>query len=487
MVIRKLTGYKSTTDSLKNVAMQTNLIANAVWNLCHVLRDDGIVYHKYLSELTYLIFLKTASETGFETALPEHCRWRDLSEHPTVGILGFYRKMLTALGEDSKDVNVREIFSFPTTVFSHDENLAKVVAGIDAIDWHSGSEDGLGNIYEALLERNATEARSGSGQYFTPRALVDSIIRLVKPSNGDIILDPSAGTGGFLISANDYINRSQNKNSINTVLFNGIEIEHDTYRLCLMNLFLHGMAGEIVHGDALTDDARHLMPADIIIANPPFGASAGGARQRRADLPVQTTNKQLMFLQAIYLSLKESGRAAVVVPDNVISDGGAAEKVRLDLIEKCHLHTVLRLPDGIFYAPGVKTNVLFFCRNHHGTQDHETWIYDMRSDSPRFGRSRPLSEKDFAPFEEAFGEDPLGRSRRQEGVKWKKFTRREIAGPDGGTKLSWLAQTDHAEPRHEQIPSEIIAEMAGHLREALAAIEQMSDNLIAELEHSNAS
>lgn len=467
--------------------MQTNVIANLVWNLCHVLRDDGIVYHKYLSELTYLIFLKTAAETGSEIDLPKKCRWRDLGEHPTTGILGFYRKMLTTLGEDSTDKNIREIFSFPTTVFSHDENLAKVVKGINAIDWHSASIDGLGNIYEALLERNATEARSGSGQYFTPRALVDSIIRIIKPNNGDLIQDPSAGTGGFLISANEYINIQKPQRSKNKTLFYGVEIEHDTYRLCLMNLFLHSMAGEIVHGDALTDDAGHLTKVDIVVANPPFGASAGGARRRRSDLPVQTTNKQLMFLQAIYLSLNENGRAAIIVPDNVISDGGAAEKVRLGLLDNCHLHTVLRLPDGIFYAPGVKTNVLFFCRSDQKSHNQDTWIYDMRSEAPRFGRSRQLSKKDFAPFEEAFGEDPFGRSPREEGVKWKKFSREEVVAPGGGARLSWLAGNSHAEQMQALVPSEIIAGMAENLREALVAIEEMSEDLVADLEHTDAS
>lgn len=467
--------------------MYANSVANLVWNLCHVLRDDGIVYHKYLSELTYLIFLKTAAETGSEGALPDGCRWQDLSAHPTDGILGFYRKMLTSLGEDSEEKVIREIFSFPTTVFAHDENLAKVVDGINGIDWHSAAIDGLGGIYEALLERNATEARSGAGQYFTPRPLVDSIIRLIKPQNGEVIFDPSVGTGGFLISANEYINRAGDQSAQNSSFYRGVEIEHDTFRLCLMNLFLHRMSSDIIHGDALTTDAGDFEHVDVVIANPPFGASAGGARQRRSDLPVQTSNKQLMFLQLIYLSLKEGGRAAVVVPDNVIADGGAAARVRSGLMDTCHLHTVLRLPDGIFYAPGVKTNVLFFSRSVLKGGDGDTWVYDMRTTATRFSKSRPLSDADFVQFEEFFGPNPSGLSPRAEGDRWKKFSREEISAPDGGTRLGWLAETDPSGGKSDVSPLEIISEMTEQLKEALAAIEQMSDGLITDFERTDVS
>lgn len=473
--------YKHASHAQTNGHMQANKIANLVWNLCHVLRDDGIVYHKYLSELTYLIFLKTAAETGAEVSLPRGWRWSNLSDHPTAGILGFYRKMLTTLGEDSASWDVREIFSFPTTVFSHDENLAKVVEGINAIDWHSANVDGLGNIYEALLERNATEARSGSGQYFTPRPLVDCIVRLIKPKTGESIFDPSAGTGGFLISANEFVRNNSEENGDIGTSFHGVEIEHDTYRLCLMNLFLHKMEGQILHGDALTSDADHLPSVDVVVANPPFGSSSGGARQRRADLPVQTSNKQLMFIQLIFLSLKVGGRAAVVVPDNVIADGGAAEKVRLALMERCHLHTVLRLPDGIFYAPGVKTNVLFFSRTNQTSLKHDTWVYDMRSDAARFGKSKELTDSDFAEFEAAFGDDPSGQSPRTEGARWKKFSRDEIAAQNGGAQLSWLSQDLKSQVAHDMNPLEIIAEMTESLREALSSIEQMAESLAVDL------
>lgn len=232
-------------------------------------------------------------------------------------------------------------------MFSHDENLQRVVEGIEAIDWHTGLKDDLGDIYESLLERNATEARSGSGQYFTPRPLVDCMVRIMGPKPGETIQDPAVGTGGFLISASRWVQALPRKRSVKT-WFQGIEIEWDTYRLCLMNMFLHQIDGEIFHGDALTDDATPMVPADIILANPPFGTAAGSARVRRGDLPFITSNKQLMFLQHIYLGLRVGGRAAVVVPDNVLFEPGVGRRVRQDLMEKCNLHTILRLPTGIF-------------------------------------------------------------------------------------------------------------------------------------------
>lgn len=225
-------------------------LAGRLWGLCHVLRDDGIVFHKYLSELTYLLFLKNANQLNVEHDLPEGCRWDDLLAARGRGMLSFYRKLLTRLGEDVADENIRSIFAFPTTVFSHDENLEKVVAGIQAIDWHDYDRDGLGLIYESLLERNATEARSGSGQYFTPRALVDSMVRVTKPMAGETICDPAIGTGGFLIAAH----RGSPSHELADRTYQGVEIERDTFRLCLMNFYLHGMNGQLVHGDALTVD-----------------------------------------------------------------------------------------------------------------------------------------------------------------------------------------------------------------------------------------
>jgi type I restriction enzyme M protein len=450
-------------------------LVNKLWSLCNVLRDDGIVYHKYLSELTYLLFLKNADETGRDNLLPPGCRWSDLVKQQGKGALSFYRKMLTKLGEDAPDKIVREIFVFPTTVFSHDENLSKVIREINAIDWHSAKIDGLGDVYESLLEKNAAEARSGSGQYFTPRALVDCLVRLIKPRLGEIIQDPALGTGGFLISADQEIKRTSTKTqySAKPPLYRGFEIERDTYRLSLMNLFLHGMKAQIKHGDALTKDADGLEPADVILANPPFGSTAGGARVRRSDLIFSTSNKQLLFLQHIYLGLKVGGRAAVVLPDNVLFEDGVGRRVRADLLDKCNLHTILRLPTGIFYAAGVNTNVLMFSRQvKNGTKS--VWVYDMRTNIPRFKKANPIKAVDFHDFEKAFGADPFGKSKRIDqgpNGRFRCFGREEIAKRNDNLDIRWLRERNGADIDSQLGPDEIAQAIQSHLRTALSEME----------------
>ncbi|WP_217578092.1 N-6 DNA methylase [Mesorhizobium sp. GbtcB19] len=456
--------------------MNTADFGAKLWSLCHVLRDDGIVYHKYLSELSYLLFLKMADESDSEADLPPGCRWRDLRANSGPGMVSFYRKMLTRLGEDAANDRIRRIFAFPTTVFSHDENLAKVFRSMDGLDWHSIGADRFGDLYEYLLERASTEARAGAGQYFTPRALVDCLVDIMRPVAGEIIQDPAAGTGGFLVATQRYLLRSDPVVSSKTT-FEGVEIERDTYRLCLMNFFLHGMTGVLINGDALTRDADGLQPADLILANPPFGSSGGGARARRTDLKVVTSNKQLLFVQHIYRSLKPGGRAAVVVPDNVLFETGAGRRVRKELFDTCDVHTILRLPVGIFYATGVSTVVLIFTKSQPDrlTGNDRLWVYDLRSNYPKLGRGNQFDASSLANFKSFYGQDPLGKSfRPEQGKDFHSWTRQDIIDRD--YDLNLVRSSEH---NVEDVadPEELAIAIADRLREALSEIEGLASDL----------
>lgn len=428
--------------------MTANNIVQRIWSLCNVLRGDGISYHKYIAELTYLLFLKIAEENNTEDRLPKGYRWNDLANYNGDNLLGYYQEMLTHLGATASNKIVKEIYAFPTTVFSHSENLRVVIDGIKKIDWHSVSEDGIGQIYEGLLAKNSEDARSGAGQYFTPRALVDCIIKLTKPGLGELIQDPAIGTGGFIISADHYI-REVNKSKDyerKPPLYEGVEIERGTYRICLMNTFLHRMNAKIYLGDALTSDAHVLSKADVILANPPFGSKVGSARKTRSDFDYPTSNKQLEFLQHIYNGLKHGGRAAVVLPDNVLFEDGIGRKIRQDLMEKCNLHTILRLPTGIFYSQGVKTNVLFFSRGETDRSNTKSvWIYDMRANMPQFGKRTPLQMSYFEEFIKLFGDNAFGKSERTdlgtEG-RFRCFSRKFIKDNNDNLFINWLGSSE---------------------------------------------
>lgn len=463
-------------------------IAARIWNLCNVLRGDGVSYNQYIAELTYLLFLKIANENGSETTLPEGYRWNDLVSYRGPNLLGHYQEMLTHLGASAGTEVVRDIFAFPTTVFSHSENLRVVIDGLDAINWHQISEDGLGQIYEALLSRNSEDARSGAGQYFTPRALVDCIVEVARPALGEMIQDPATGTGGFLISADTWIRNRKTAKAYRArpPLYQGMEIERGTYRLCLMNVYLHRMNAEINLGDALTEDAEKLSPADLILANPPFGSKFGSARAKREQFSFSTSNRQLEFLQHIYRGLKPGGRAAVVLPDNVLFEEGVGRQVRQELMELCNLHTVLRLPTGIFYAQGVKTNVLFFTRGHaDAAQTTETWIYDLRTNAPRFGKRTPLTPGIFADFVDRFGTWPTDvqpRSPDAASPLFRRFSRDEIAQGRDNLDIRWLSGDDGVDALEKLRPEELSAMIVLDLKAALSELEDLHGllNAVAE-------
>ena len=462
----------------------TQDIVQKLWNLCHILRDDGITYHEYVTELTYLLFLKMAKETEIEDQLPKGYRWGDLTKREGIELLDYYKKMLLDLGSKGSS-RVQAIFANATTSFRQPRHLHAVVESIDALDWYSAKHEGLGDLYEGLLEKNAEETKSGAGQYFTPRPLIESMVELIKPQPGERVQDPAVGTGGFLINADRYVKAqtddhhdlpaAKQKFQIREAFY-GVELVPDVQRLALMNAMLHGIEGDIILGDTLGETGSKLPKADVILTNPPFGTKKGGGSGNREDIVFQTSNKQLVFLQHVYRGLKSGGRAAIVLPDNVLFEEGVGQRVRADLMDKCDLHTILRLPTGIFYAQGVKTNVLFFTRGEKDKANTKAvWFYDMRTNAPSFGKRTPLTRAHFADFEKAFGNDPLGKSKRKdqgETGRFRKFTREDIAKRGDNLDISWLKDdsvTDHADlPEPEEIAAEIVAQLQTALEEMRA-------------------
>ena len=396
--------------------MTNQEIVAKLWNLCNVLRDDGITYHQYVTELTYILFLKMAKETGTEDKIPEKYRWDRLAEKDGLALKKFYEELLRELGENCSG-RIQEIYSGARSNIEEPANLKKIITNINDLDWYSAKEEGLGNLYEGLLEKNANEKKSGAGQYFTPRVLIDVMTELIAPQPGERCNDPACGTFGFMIAADAYVKAhtddlfaldSEQQAFQKKEAFTGGELVHETHRLALMNAMLHDIEGKIYLCDTLSNQGKQMNGFDVVLTNPPFGTKKGGERANRDDFTFQTSNKQLNFLQHIYRSLKADGkaRAAVVLPDNVLFADGEGERIREDLMNKCNLHTVLRLPTGIFYAQGVKTNVLFFTR---GTTDKgntkEVWFYDLRTNMPSFGKTNPLKLEHFDGFKASYTAD----------------------------------------------------------------------------------
>ncbi|OUC13583.1 MAG: SAM-dependent methyltransferase [Alkalinema sp. CACIAM 70d] len=464
----------------------TTDIVQKLWNLCHVLRDDGITYLQYVTELTYLLFLKMMQETGEEAQLPEGYRWGDLVAREGIEQLEFYRSALLHLGSKEASPRVQAIFANAQTALKQPRILKKLVQSLDELDWYSAKEEGLGDLYEGLLEKNASEKKSGAGQYFTPRPLIDCMVALMQPQPGELVQDPAAGTGGFLIAADRYIkDRTGELFELGNTeqafqrqkAFYGIELVQDAHRLLLMNLMLHGIEEGVILGDTLAIDGQGLRRANLILTNPPFGTKKGGGLPSRDDFTYPTSNKQLAFLQHIYRGLVPGGRAAVVLPDNVLFEDGQGKSIRADLLDKCNLHTILRLPTGIFYAQGVKTNVLFFQRGltEKGNTE-QVWIYDMRTNMPTFGKRTPLTRGHFAEFEACYGADANGRSPRVdlgEAGRFRCFSREEIGKRGENLDISWLRDESLQSGEDLPEPETIALEILERLRVATQEMEAL--------------
>jgi type I restriction enzyme M protein len=469
----------------------TRDIVAKLWNLCHILRDDGVTYHAYVTELTFLVFLKMMAETGREDILPTRYRWNQLTKPTGPEQLDYYKRLLRDLGTKSKG-RVVAIFADAQTTLRKPANLKALTDAIDKFDWFSAREEGLGKLYEGLLEKNAVEKKSGAGQYFTPRPLIDCIVRLMQPQPGEIIQDPAAGTGGFLVASDRYIKDRTGdlcrlpKDKANFQRHNafvGLELVPDTRRLCLMNLTLHGIEGGVESGDALSPDGAGLPKADLVLTNPPFGTKKGGGRANRADFSIatDTSNKQLAFVEHIVRALKPRGRAAFVVPDNVLFEDSTGRRLRTWMMDLCDVHTILRLPTGIFYAQGVKTNVVFLVRGKADRANTKAvWFYDLRNQMAVFGKTRPLTVKDFNGFEAAFGDDAYGRAKRVdqgEAGRFRRFTREQIRARNDNLDIGWLRDAEAEAEQHLADPKNIAAAIIGHLKAALAEIEAVGDQL----------
>ncbi len=445
--------------------MSNQEIVQKLWNLCNVLRDDGITYHQYVTELTYILFLKMMKETDMEKEIKENIidlellrkkkeegtikdneqgqllekeqvadySWDHLVSISGVDLKDYYTTMLRLFGDHCKG-HIRDIYHGARTNIEEPKNLDKIIKTMNDLDWYHVDSDGFGDLYEGLLEKNANEKKSGAGQYFTPRVLIDVMTGLIAPQLEDRCNDPACGTFGFMIAAHRYVKQNHNEfdmteeqyHHFKTKNFTGCELVADTHRLAMMNAMIHGINSEIMCADTLSNLGKKMADFDVVLSNPPFGTKQGGERTTRDDLTFPSSNKQLNFLQHIYRSLKKDGkaRAAVVLPDNVLFADGDGTKIRGDLMDKCNLHTVLRLPTGIFYAQGVKTNVLFFTRGKaEKGNTKEVWFYDMRTNMPSFGKNTPLKKEHFAEFEKAYAaEDRTA----VEDERWSVFTREEI-------------------------------------------------------------
>jgi type I restriction enzyme M protein len=476
----------------------SNDLVNKLWRLCALLRKDGVTYQQYVTELTYLLFLKMASEQKDESRIPEQYRWKALKSANEAEVLSIYKRLLIDLGDAAKvsDRSVVAIFQNAATVIRTPANLRQLIDAIDALHWFSEERDAFGDAYEGLLQRMAEETKRGAGQYFTPRVLIEVLVELMQPAPGEVIQDPAAGTGGFLIAANlymkartdDYFNLSPRQQSFQLrEALRGLENVPDTYRLLQMNLHLHGVdPNNLDLADTLSPagQSAKFKNADLILTNPPFGPAGGPPTRDDLTITDRVSSYQLPFVEHCLRALNHGGRAAVVVPDNVLFDDGRGKALRQMLMNRCNLHTILRLPIGLFYAQGVKTNVIFFTRSTDEAPREDAtkavWIYDLRSQAPSYGKTSPFRRADLDDFAAAFGDDPLGEAPRQdqgEEGRFRCFTRKQIEDRGDNLDITWLKDTSADAEDGLDTPEDIAGAIEGHLAAALEEVRALLEEL----------
>ena len=482
------------------MSTESNTIVQRLWNYCNVLRDDGVSYGDYVEQLTYLLFLKMADEQTKppfkkESAIPAGLGWQSLVNRDGDALETHYRHILESLGKGHGMLGV--IFRKSQNKIHDPAKFRRLIELINGETWSGMDIDIKGEIYEGLLQKNAEDIKSGAGQYFTPRALIKAMVDVIKPEPGMTICDPACGTGGFILSSHDYISKKyhldkEEKKFLKFNTFKGWDIVDNVARLCVMNLYLHGIGREespVEVGDALMSDPGERF--DLVLTNPPFGKKSSitivngegkGDKEaliyERQDFWAATSNKQLNFLQHVKTLLKINGKAAVVVPDNVLFEGGAGETVRRKLLSECNVHTLLRLPTGIFYAQGVKANVVFFDRKPASEKPwtEKLWIYDLRTNKHFTLKTNTLKYEDLKDFITCYNQENL--SGRKETERFKVFTYEDITKRDKvSLDIFWLKDESLEDSENLPDPDVIARDITENLQSALEQFNIILDEL----------
>lgn len=475
-------------------------IVQKLWNYCNILRDDGLSYGDYVEQLTYLLFLKMADEQtkppfNRPSTIPKGCDWQSLLKKDGDELEVHYRRLLETLGKEKGMLGV--IFRKAQNKIQDPAKLTRLIKDlIDREQWMALDADVKGDAYEGLLQKNAEDVKGGAGQYFTPRPLIKAIVEVMKPEPGITICDPACGTGGFLLAAHDFISKhfsldKQQKKHLKANAVRGVELVDSVARLCLMNLFLHGIGDDespILVKDALGGKHGEF---EMILTNPPFGKKSSvtivndaGEQEKeslvisRDDFWASTSNKQINFVQHVYTVLKQHGRAAVVVPDNVLFEGGAGETIRRKLLHECDVHTLLRLPTGIFYSQGVKANVLFFDRKPASETPwtKALWIYDLRMNRHFTLKENPMQRGDLDEFVTCF--NPENRHKRKENERFKAFKLDDLLKRDKvNLDIFWLKDDSLEDSANLPEPHVIAEEISDDLEAALEQFQTISEDL----------
>lgn len=490
---------------------QSSAIVSKVWGMCNPLRDDGVSYGDYLEQLTYMIFLKMADEYAKppykrDSGIPVGYGWSDMNTLKGAELESKYKEILEKLGQQPGILG--RIFFQATNKISNIAILYRVVQMIDKEKWVSMSSDVKGEIYEGLLQKNAEDVKSGAGQYFTPRPLIRAMVKCVRPEPMKTIADPCCGSGGFFLASQEFVSNTDNyslsreqKEFLKTKTFYGNEIVSMTYKMCLMNLYLHNIGdiykdSLISYGDALLTDPGYRV--DYVLTNPPFGKKSsitavneeGETEEEdlvynRQDFWTTSSNKQLNFVQHINTLLKATGKAAVVVPDNVLFEGGAGEIIRKKLLQTTDLHTILRLPTGIFYKPGVKANVIFFDKRLAGsdTKTKEVWVYDFRTNMHFTLKKNPMSDADLEDFVKCY--NPENRYERKEtwsennpDGRWRRFSVEEVLKRDKTSlDIFWIKDKSLADLDNLPDPDVLASDIIDNLQSALDSFNELKAQL----------